>query len=91
MIWLVNDEGGRGDGPLEIEVRRFANEGGSPDGGDVDGNEGERGDSVRGKDGREIPNVSLVGGLRGELTSPPEDVRAKGLRAVLGGCSDSAG
>jgi len=60
-------------------------------GGDVDGSDGDRGDKVRGKDVRDTPG-SLIGepvprdvGPRRVLPSPPEGVRAKGFRTVLGG------
>jgi hypothetical protein len=66
---------------------------GGGSGGDVDGNDGDSGDKVRGRDVREIPKDSLSGvsvtrdaELRGILPSAPEDVRANGLRAVPGGC-----
>jgi hypothetical protein len=98
MIWLARDDGGRDECSLAIAGRPFAIEEGVGNGGDVDGNDGERGDRVRGKDVRGIPNDSLTGGsvardggLRGVLTSPPEDVRAKGRRAVPGGCRDNVG
>ena len=68
-------------------------------GGEVEGNVGERGDSVRGIDVLETPNDSLSGvselrdaERRGTmLPSSPEDLRAKGLRAVPGGCRVSVG
>lgn len=77
----------------------FVNEDRGGNGGEVDGNDGERGDSVRGIEVLEIPNDSLSGvselrdaERRGTvLPSPPEDVRAKGLRAVPGGCRVSVG
>jgi hypothetical protein len=71
------------------------NEDGGGNGGDVVGNDGDRGDKVRGKDVRGILNaggsVPCTGGLRGVPASPPEDVRAKGLRATPGGCNNTVG
>lgn len=55
----------------------------------MDGNEGDRGDRVRGKVARDKPKASFVGesvprdvGLR-VFPSPPEDVRANGFRIAV--------
>ena len=74
------------------------NEEGGGKGGDVDGNEGDRGDRVRGKVVRDKAESSLIGesvlrdvGLRRVLPFPPEDVRANGFRTVLGDGSPNDG
>lgn len=100
MIWLARDDEGREACCLEVmKGCPFVNDEGGGNGGDVDGNDGERGERVRGRDVREILKDSLAGefvsrdvGLRSVLLpSPPEDVRTKGLRFVPGGCSVNVG
>ena len=50
----------------------------------MDGNEGDRGDRVRGKVARDKPEASFVGEVPRDVgLTPPEDVRANGFRIAV--------